>query len=222
MMTSYRERLKGVFAKKGPSAALTLKEAGFTVLDTELTGLDVKKDSIISVGAVRMTGGRIDLGSTFYRLINPPNGIDHRNVVIHGITPSDVAEKPEIAPVLRELAEYCGDDIIVGHFISLDMSFIARDLRRSGFEQLKNPVVDTCSLYNWTKANEASFSRHFTGKRNELDLFALAREYGITFSEGHNALSDAFITAQLFQRLLSQLPGLGVHSVKDLLTVGKP
>jgi len=38
-------------------------------------------------------------------------------IVIHGITPSDVSEKPRIADILSEFIEYCGNDVIVGHFI---------------------------------------------------------------------------------------------------------
>jgi hypothetical protein len=33
---------------------------------------------------------------------------------------------------------------------------------------------------------------------------------------------DAFITAQLFQRFLRVLPGLGVRTVKELLRIGRP
>ena len=48
--------------------------SGIVVVDTELTGLDEKKDSIVSIGAVRMTGGRIELGDMFYRLVSPRDG----------------------------------------------------------------------------------------------------------------------------------------------------
>ncbi len=41
------------------SAKTPITDVRYVVVDTELTGLDEKKDSIISIGAVRMTGGRI-------------------------------------------------------------------------------------------------------------------------------------------------------------------
>lgn len=200
---------------------MTIGDAEYTVLDTELTGLDLKKDSIVSIGAVRMKGARIDIGASFYQLIHPPNGMDHNNILIHGITPSEVEQKPAIDAVLDELSAFCGDSVIVGHFVSLDMHFINRELKRTGRKKLHNPAVDTCKMYEWIKSNEGSFSRHYTARRDELDLFSLAREYNISFDEGHNALSDAFITAQLFQRFLSALPGLGVKSIRDLLKIGK-
>ncbi|RJQ42997.1 MAG: 3'-5' exonuclease [Nitrospiraceae bacterium] len=222
MMTSYKERLTGFFTKNRELTALSIENADYTVIDTELTGLDVKKDSIVSVGAIKMKGGRIDLGSLFYRLINPANGMNHDSVVIHGITPSEVAGKPAIDVVLSEFTDFCGSDIIVGHFISLDMNFIKKELGRAGRQTFSNSVVDTRGVYEWVKESTGEYSRHYAGKPQELDLFTLAREYGIPFSEGHNALSDAFITAQLFQRFLSMLPGLGVRSARDLLKIGKP
>ena len=44
---------------------MALESARYVVIDTELTGLDEKKDSIVSIGAVRMEGGRIEMGDSF-------------------------------------------------------------------------------------------------------------------------------------------------------------
>lgn len=209
------------FQRKDKSLLQAIEDAEYTVLDTETTGIDPQKDSIVSFGAVKMKGGRIDIGSSIYRLINPSRGINHSSIVIHGITPSDVAEEPLIDAVLPELAGYCGNNLIIGHFISLDLKFINRELKRIGRTPLKNHLVDTCRIYEWLKSNEGSFSRHYSGRRDDLDLFSLAREYDVPFAEGHNALGDAFITAQLFQKFLSRLPGSGVKTVQDLLRIGK-
>jgi len=43
---------------------LPLDRIPLVVVDTELTGLDVKRDSVVSVGAVKMSGTRIELGRT--------------------------------------------------------------------------------------------------------------------------------------------------------------
>ena len=45
-----------------------LSEYNFVVFDTELTGLNRKKDEIISIGAVKIKDLQIDLGQTFHRL----------------------------------------------------------------------------------------------------------------------------------------------------------
>lgn len=219
-LAGYKEKMSGFLSGKG-SAGVPIGDAGYVVLDTELTGLDIKTNSIISIGAVKMRGAAIELGNVFYKLINPSTEISHESVVIHGITPSDVAEKPSIEKVICELTDFCGDDVIVGHFVSLDMTFINRDMKRICSDVLHNPAVDTRRLYEWIKENTDTFSRHYRGRADELDLFSLAREYGVPVSGAHNALGDAFITAQLFQRFLSMLPALGVSTVRDLLRIGK-
>ena len=85
-----------------------ITETGYVVIDTELTGLNERKDSIVSIGAVRMTGTRIDLSQTFYRLIKPDSKFKPESVVIHGITPSDVSEKPNIDSIISDFLEFCG------------------------------------------------------------------------------------------------------------------
>lgn len=49
------------------------------------------------------------------------------------------------------------------------------------------------------------------------DLFSLALQHGIPLSREHDALYDAYITAQLFQRYLAILPGFGIRTLGDLL-----
>lgn len=222
--SSYREKITGFLTKKGSSAYtdVSVEDVHYIVLDTELTGLDSKKDSIISIGAVRMLGGRIDLGSVFYRMVSPSTAIRPESIVIHEITPSEAMQGPPIEPILQELADFCRDDVIIGHFIHLDMDFINAETRRINGETMKNSVVDTHKIHEWLKENNGEFRKHYRGFCEETNLFSLAKKYRIPFSEAHNALNDAFTTAQLFQRFLSFLPGMGVRTLRDLIRIGKP
>jgi len=223
-VVTFYEKITGFLSRKTgfSEGAVSIGEATYVVLDTELTGLDLRNDSILSIGALKMHGGSIDLGDTFYELMNPRTEIKHESVVVHGITPSEVAEKPPIDTVICRLLDFCADHILIGHFISLDMSFINREMKRVCGRELANRLVDTHRIYEWIKSGSGSFGGHLNGQEEDLNLFTLAREYGVPVSEGHNALSDAFITAQLFQRFLTIIPGLGVRTVRDLLLVGKP
>jgi len=42
-----------------------LEKARYLVIDTDVTGLNCRKDPIVSIGAVRMEGGRINRGDSF-------------------------------------------------------------------------------------------------------------------------------------------------------------
>ncbi len=214
--------LKEIFSGGREGFDLAIDEATYMVMDTELTGLDLKRDSIISIGAVRMSGTGIDLGKTFHMLVRPSAEMKPDSIVIHCITPSELLQRPSIEKVIPKFLDFCGGDIIVGHFVSLDMHVLNREIKRIYGYRLDNPVIDTYAIYRWIKETSGSFSRHFEDSSIGKDLFSIAREFGIPVTEGHNALSDAFITAQIFQRFLRILPGLGIRRVKELLRIGRP
>lgn len=207
--------------EEGVPAAPLVSNARYVVVDTELTGLDPRKDDIVSIGALRMSGRRIELGGAFHELVRPTAALDGKSVVIHGITPSQVEEKPPIDPVLAAFQGYCGNDVLVGHCLSIDLAFLNREARRLTGAPLRNPVVDTLSLYGWLRNRQAAhpvFSAPLTGMR----LYDMAKGFGIPCEGAHDALADAFITAQLFQRFIPLLEGFGIRELDDLLRVGNP
>ena len=198
-----------------------MTEAHYVVLDLELTGLDEKKDSIVSIGAVRMRGGAIDLGHTFYRLVSPGTELKASSVLIHEITPSEVAEEPSIDLVIGEFLDFCGEAVLVGHFVDIDLGFLNRELKRIRGLKLENPAVDTISIYEWLRKRNKSGScptTLFTGYR----LYDIVKCYGIPVNGAHNALMDAFTTAQLLQRFFPLLKEAGAIDISDLLTIGIP
>jgi len=75
----------------------------FVVFDMELSGLDVKKDFIISIGAIKMSGSTINISKEFYRMIKPSGTLSRENVAIHGITPGELIRKTLIKCSLLSL-----------------------------------------------------------------------------------------------------------------------
>lgn len=200
---------------------ITLDEADFTVFDTELTGLDFKKDSIISIGAIQMRGSKIYPHRTFYRLVRPSSELKHQGVLVHEITHSELEDADEAADVLSDFLDFAGDSILVGHFVFIDVNFVTRAMKKIFGTALQAPAVDTSALHDWLHENDSVFARHHRGMTTKSDLFSMARKYGITVEKAHNAFYDAYITAQLFQRFFHFLPGCGVGTVKELLMISK-
>jgi len=198
-----------------------IADAHYVVIDTELTGLSERRDSIISIGAIRMVGTRIDLGGRFHQFVKPETKFDPDSVVIHGITPSDVLEKPNIDTILCDFIDFCGDDIIVGHCVFIDMGFIDRDTRRICGSTMQNPVIDTFRIYEWLQ-KRVSHRPCFSSVPKEVGLHQIAKCFGIPVRGAHDALMDAFITAQLLQRFIPVIIDVGVKHIGDLLTLGHP
>jgi DNA polymerase-3 subunit epsilon len=234
-MTSFFNRLARLRARDLPEPLrkqTTLKkrldyrtppaETLFVAFDTELTGLDFKNDSIVSIGAVKLQGGRILPAKTFYRLAQPDSKLKHQSVVVHEITHSDLEKASALPEVLEEFIEFIDDGVLIGHFVHIDLTFVNRALKKTFGCTLKNPAVDTSTLDDWLSENSSYMARHFHCKTLKTDLFSLAKKYDITVRKAHNAFEDAYITAQLFQRFIRFLPQCGIHTLKELLAVSRP
>jgi len=199
----------------------SIMDIQYAVIDTELTGLNEKKDSIISMGAVRMNGTRIELANSFHQLVKPETKFHPKSVVVHEITPSDVLEKPTIDAVLSEFLQFCDTDIIVGHCVSIDLSFINREMKRIFGNTMQNPVIDTYKVYEWLR-KKVPTRTCFSSSPKDSSLYEIAQCFSIAIRGAHNALVDAFITAQLLQRFMPVLIDIGVNHIGDLLEIGHP
>lgn len=193
----------------------------YVVIDTELTGLNEQRDSIVSIGAVKMDGRLIKMTQTFHRLINPKTSLTSKSIIIHKITPSEVEQEPTIDKVISEFLEFCEDRIIIGHFVAIDMTFLNKEVRRVLGTIIPNPVMDTSYIYNYLKKKYPKKTIFFTYP-GEMELYEMAKKFGITCESSHDALSDAFITAQLFQRFIPMLLGIGICRIGELLSLANP
>jgi DNA polymerase-3 subunit epsilon len=204
-----------------PSLDTVISEAEYLVFDTELTGLRFRRASIVSIGAVKMKGTRISLGDNFHRIVEPRTALTGSSVIIHGITPSEASEAPTVDMVLPEFLDLCRGRVLVGHVVSMDLRFINMEMNRIYGRMLPNPAVDTMALYGFLRKREGDYCAFHEGVPGRADLFSIAREKGIPFTLTHDALYDAYVTAQLLQRFLTILPQYGVHTLRDLRRVGK-
>lgn len=168
-----------------------------------------------------MTGGKIELGNSFYRLVNPKTALTAKSVLIHEITPSEVMQKPDIESVLSEFLDFCGEDVIVGYCVSIDMEFLNSESRRISSHEIRNPVLDIQAIYEWALRKAALRDLGDMTIPQQYKLYDIAKHYGIAVSGAHNAIIDAFITAQIFQRLIPVLIESGIRSIDELLKLSK-
>ena len=85
----------------------------YVVFDLETTGLSVRKNTIIEIGAVKVSGGKIvDRFSTF---VNPKEPIPFQIENLTGISDGMVMDAPEIEEILPEFLEFARDCVLVAH-----------------------------------------------------------------------------------------------------------
>ncbi len=188
---------------------MPLKEIAYTVFDTETTGLDTKKDEIISIGAVRIVNGRILTTEKFDQLIDPKMPIPLESERIHGISDDMVKAKPNIKEVLPIFHKFCEDTVLVAHNAAFDMKMFSR---KEAEAQIKfdAPVLDTLLL--------ALIVYPMVEKHN---MVSIARFAGIDIVGRHTAIGDASATAQIFLKFIPLLAKKGIHTLNDAIEASK-
>lgn len=159
-------------------------------LDLETTGLDVEKDSIIEIGAVRIRDGEII--EEYSRLVNPGFVIPAETTHITGIHQDDLRDAPLLTAVLPQVTEFIGNAPVIAHNVSFDMGFMRR------FGTLKsNLPIDTFELAAILLPRIPRYS-----------LSSLAKSFDIDLENAHRALDDARATAILYWHLWEKLLSL--------------
>ena len=184
----------------------------FVVLDSETTGFSPKLDRVLTIGAVSVVAGEILLEDSFDALLRVEGDVGP--VDIHGVTPDQSQRGIDEADALIGFLDYARDGVIVGHHIGHDVSmFDAGYERMCGGVRLLNRMLDTSDLTLHLAARGAfpdwTLPRHLT-------LDSLAERFGVVPHDRHTASGDAFITAQVFLRLLKLASRHGLTGLGEL------
>lgn len=184
----------------------------FICVDSESTGLDPRRDRLVSLAGVALCHGEIQLWDQFSTVV--PVAYNTSSVTVHGITREaaalDGVEEPE---ALARFLEWAQDGVIVGHHIQHDLTLLNIALDRHFQMPLRNVVVDTLLAFR-SIASYGGFPRLQNEPHPSLD--ALCECFHIVPHDRHTALGDAFLTAQILLRLLKEAGRLGLWNLEDL------
>lgn len=190
-----------------------VSEVRFVVLDSETTGLDPRRDRLITIGAVAVENGEICLDDSFEVLLKMD--YNHASVTVHGITRDEASHGMDEPEALALFLDYLRDGVIVGHHIGHDIQTLNVAYERHFNIQLKNRSLDTMDLTLHLNDDGAFAGRPMA---QGFTLDALCDMFGISPHDRHTAGGDAFITAQVFLRLLRAARKAGRTSVGSIAT----
>jgi len=190
----------------------------YVILDTELTSVNSRSNRLLSVGAIAMDGAKIRIGEQFYREVNPGVPVAEASVLVHKLRPHDVADADPPRQVLADLQKFIAGAVLVGHFVKMDLKILRKELAGTEHE-LNNPGIDTARVQEWILRREP-YSEDLPHRLENLDLLSLAKAYGLDFQEAHHALSDAFVTAEIWQKMIYVVQAKGIRKLGDLLRIG--
>lgn len=171
-------------------------EDEFVAIDCETTGLDRKKDEIITIAAVKIRGNRILTSERFVRLARPESAMAADAIKVHHLRQADVEGGERLYDVWPEFLHFVGGRPLVGYFLEFDVAMIDRNVLRFIGIELPNPRIEVSELYYKLKYGDAP-----PGTDCDLTFRAILRDLGLPTLAQHDAFNDALMTAMIFVAL---------------------
>ena len=103
-------------------------------------------------------------------------------------------------------------------FVKIELKILRKEMAQTG-HAMGNPAVCTAQVHRWI-LRHGPYSEDLAARLEKLDLGTLAEYYGVPVDDAHHALSDAFLTARVWQKMLYTLQAKGVLTLKKLLQIG--
>jgi DNA polymerase-3 subunit epsilon len=203
-----------------PAGQIPWREAEFSIIDLELTGLDPSAHEIVSFACVTVARGRVRLDDARHGTVRPRRMPDPDTIRIHGLLEADLADAPSLDQALEDILEAITGRVLVAHVAAIETGFLRAALEDRGL-RLVNPIVDTASLGVELRRLRREPPLGRDGDQpprvaiSSPGLGVLARSLALPVHRPHHADGDALTTAQVFIALATHL-----EAFRDPLTVG--
>lgn len=154
-------------------------------LDLETTGLDPKRDHILSLAAVPVRDGRVLTSERFERRIRADREFGIESIRHHRITPDEAAEGVSVTTAVREFLHWLEGRTLLGYHLGFDLAMLSPHVRGLTGFGLPNPRVDLADAF------AARARRMQPNAPPNLDFQHIADSLGVTVLGRHSALGDA-------------------------------
>lgn len=169
------------------------KSNRYVILSTETTGLNPRKDVILSFGALGVVNDVINIGDNYEVVILQYKYL-HDNGMSNEFLIESKLQKLAEYPAIQSLVEYIGNAVLVGHRIHFDIEMINDVLEKMECGKLKNEALDVEIMHQKLLDVTKSFS-----------LNDLTQHYKLPQNERNSASDDAYSIALLFLKLKTRL-----------------
>lgn len=176
-------------------------EGEYVCFDTETTGLDPKKDDIISIAAVKIVNNRILSSQMFERIIKTERTMHEESIKIHHLRSCDLEEGCDIEDAIWDFLDFVGNRTLVGYYLEFDVAMINKYLRPMLGITLPNRQIEVSALYYDQKIGlipQGNVDLRFDVIMQDLDLPLMSK---------HDARNDALMTAMIFLKLKNREKG---------------
>lgn len=170
-------------------------------LDCETTGLNVRSDEIVSIGAVRIVGDRLMTSERLELLVRPERGVSADSVRIHRLRERDVAEGLPPAEAARRLLHFIGPRPLVGYYLEFDVAMLNRIVRPLLGQPLPQPKIEVSALYYEHKFRQLPPYQQHDNADIDLRFATLMADLQLPLRDAHDAVNDAVMAGLAFIKL---------------------
>ena len=171
-------------------------EGDIVVYDTETTGLDLSKDEMVQLAAIRINS-QGEVVETFERMIVPTIPIEEGAYATHGFDMEYITAHGGVTAreALIEFSAFVKGAVLVGHnSFRFDSPLIARQLKDNGLPPLEiQGEYDTLTI-----------AKQFHAGLPNFKLSTLCEKYGIVNEAAHNAYGDIVATGKALCHMVSE------------------
>lgn len=186
------------------------REVRYVVVDTETTGLDMKRDRVIAIGAAAVAALRVPLGDCFETVLRQDRASPDANILIHGIGGQTQLAGVDPKAGMVAFLEFIGKAPLVAFRAEFDATMLERALKAIVGYPLRRTWIDLAFL----------LPALFPGTEcRTLDDWL--GHFGMGGGERHHAVADAFATAQLLQIALVAADRADMGTPAALVTMQK-
>jgi DNA polymerase III subunit epsilon len=167
----------------------------YVCFDCETTGLNPKKDDIISIGAVIIKNNTIVSSKKFVRFVKPKTKLQAEAIKIHHIRVCDLEDAEDIDDVIEEFINFIGNRPLVGYYLEFDVAMINKYLKPKLGITLPNKMYEVSAIYHDYKIGiipQSHIDLRFNTIMEDLKIPSLGK---------HDAYNDAIMTAMIFLKL---------------------
>jgi DNA polymerase-3 subunit epsilon len=183
-----------------PEDGAPLAELPLLAIDLETTGLDPRRDRVLSVGFVPVDGHRIRLGGARHLIVRDEAGVG-QSATVHGLTDDVVAGGVPFDEVVAEVLAALRGRALLAHFARIETGFLDAACRLRWGQGLPCVVVDTLELERRAHANPWGPPADVGGLR----LFRARERRGLPQYKAHHALVDALACGELYLTQVAEL-----------------
>jgi len=176
----------------------------WVAIDCETTGLNVRRDRIVSIGAVRIVGNRLMTSERLELIVRPDRALGAESMRVHLLRESDVAHGLEPEQAMRTLLRFIGSRPLVGYYLEFDVAMLNREIwRLLGVRLPQRKIEVSAMFYEYKNRSLPPLER---GNRPiDLRFATLMSELDLPLREAHDALNDAVMAGLAFVKLRSLL-----------------